>query len=436
MEGEKTMKRAVVLSGGGTKGAFELGVWKALNELSIEYDIVTGTSIGSINGALMCMKDYDRCENMWKSMTMTDMMNEPLEKKEVLREIIEKPPLPGDVMSGTLLSGAVDNSPFQSFVESHIDEDEMRRSDVDYGLVTVRLRDRKPFLLTKNDIEEGQICEYIIASSSVYPVFPMHMIGDDYYIDGMYYDNLPIDLAVSMGGTELIVVDLHTEPQHPNYLGRPYVTYITPSEDLGGILEFDPERIEKNINMGYRDAMRVFGKYEGYIYCFEKDTLKEFSASIEKFNALCAMGESAINNNMKGRIRREKNLYHMFHLLEQFSKGKEVRKEDYFIRGAEITAELCKLPHDRVWDMKDLVREAGYRLVSESSYPDMKLFTSADVNLKKGIKQLKKERGRLYLVGCMYYAYKNNKMDYGKMLSVLKLLPEELAATLFYLSVN
>ena len=68
------MKRAVVLSGGGTKGAFELGVWKALNELSIEYDIVTGTSIGSINGALMCMKDYDRCENMWKSMTMTDLV--------------------------------------------------------------------------------------------------------------------------------------------------------------------------------------------------------------------------------------------------------------------------------------------------------------------------------------------------------------------------
>lgn len=40
------MKRALVLSGGGARGAYELGVWKAFNEIGITFDIVTGTSIG------------------------------------------------------------------------------------------------------------------------------------------------------------------------------------------------------------------------------------------------------------------------------------------------------------------------------------------------------------------------------------------------------
>ena len=52
------MKRAVVLSGGGAKGAYEIGVWKALRRLSINYDIVCGTSVGALNGVLMVQKDY------------------------------------------------------------------------------------------------------------------------------------------------------------------------------------------------------------------------------------------------------------------------------------------------------------------------------------------------------------------------------------------
>ena len=47
---------AVVLSGGGARGAYEAGVWKALRKLHIKYDIVTGTSIGAINGFMMVQK--------------------------------------------------------------------------------------------------------------------------------------------------------------------------------------------------------------------------------------------------------------------------------------------------------------------------------------------------------------------------------------------
>ena len=252
------MKRAVVLSGGGTKGAYEIGVWRALRELGIDYHIVTGTSIGSINGAMMTMGDYERSENVWRNLVMEDFMLAPQRKERDWVSFIESFFSPKSFGWNSLLNGAVDNSPFPGFVEKNIDEKEMRASDVDYGLVTVRARDRKPFLMTKDKIPEGQIKEYIIASSSVFPVFPMHRIGDEYFIDGMYYDNLPIKLAVSMGAEELIVVDLHQKPQHPEYAGCSNVMYLTPSEDLGGILAFDRKKLEENMEMGYRDTIRKF----------------------------------------------------------------------------------------------------------------------------------------------------------------------------------
>ena len=254
----KNGKRAVVLSGGGTKGAYEIGVWRALLELSVDYQIVTGTSIGSINGAMMAMGDFEEASRVWHGMVMGDLMKEPPRKKSSLRAAAESFLQTREVRRRKLIDGAVDNSPFLDFVENNIDEEKVRASEVDYGLVTVRARDRKAFELAKKDIPQGMLKEYIIASSSVYPVFPMHRIRGEYYIDGMYHDNLPIKLAEAMGATELIVVDLHQKPQHPEYAGRANVIYLTPSEDLGGILAFDRKKIDENIEMGYRDAIRKF----------------------------------------------------------------------------------------------------------------------------------------------------------------------------------
>lgn len=48
------MKRAIVLGGGGAKGSYQIGVWKALRKLRVKYDIVTGTSVGALNGVFLC----------------------------------------------------------------------------------------------------------------------------------------------------------------------------------------------------------------------------------------------------------------------------------------------------------------------------------------------------------------------------------------------
>ena len=57
---------ALVLSGGGSRGAYQAGAWQALAELGIDIDMVTGTSVGAINGAMVCQGDLDLTVKLWK----------------------------------------------------------------------------------------------------------------------------------------------------------------------------------------------------------------------------------------------------------------------------------------------------------------------------------------------------------------------------------
>lgn len=63
------MKQAIALAGGGTKGAYQVGAWKAMRELGVPFDIVTGTSIGSVTAALMVQDDFDRAWELWTHIT-------------------------------------------------------------------------------------------------------------------------------------------------------------------------------------------------------------------------------------------------------------------------------------------------------------------------------------------------------------------------------
>ncbi len=425
------MKRAIVLSGGGTKGAYEVGVWKALGEIGTEYRIVTGTSIGSVNGALMAMGDYSGVERIWTELKESSFINEKPEILPRIRSLVTPNMKAEDYRKLQLISGTVDNTPFQHFIREIIDEERVRSSSVDYGLVTVRARDGNPFLLKKSEIPQGMLAEYIIASSSVYPIFPMHQIGSDFFVDGMYYDNLPIDLAISMGAEELVAVDLHMEPQHPGYASRPYVTYITPSEDLGWILDFDRERIAANMRMGYRDAMRAFGKHRGFVYNFDRDSLRDYERAAEIFNLHCAREEAAIGMSGGSRLRRAGELYLMFRHLEKYAKGKALSKEDYFIRGAEIAAEIFHLDREKVWHMKDLADSVRAGIGTVEEYPDARRFLKDGRLAKKTLQEMRKDRGEAYVTGCLYYALKSGPLPFMAMRGVLAAFPRELAAGLF-----
>ena len=65
----------LVLAGGGTKGAYQVGVWKALKELNINVKGIVGASIGSLNGALFLQDDFKMVEDMYENIKLGNIMN-------------------------------------------------------------------------------------------------------------------------------------------------------------------------------------------------------------------------------------------------------------------------------------------------------------------------------------------------------------------------
>jgi len=126
----------------------------------------------------------------------------------------------------------------------------------DFGLVTVSLSDRKPIEICKEEIPNGKLIDYLMASSSL-PGFKLEPLEGKYYIDGAFYDNCPVNLLASKGYTQIIAIrtgaiGLTKKIKYDNL----NVVEITPTENLGSILNFNNKLIRRNLKMGYFDAMR------------------------------------------------------------------------------------------------------------------------------------------------------------------------------------
>ncbi len=276
------MKRAVVLSGGGAKGGYEIGVWKALRRLDIDYDIVTGTSVGALIGELMVQKDYDKALKLWYFMDYSKVMdieiNGRFSTKKGREEIVKKY-AKGAVKGGRELTG------LKKIVDDLYDDDKFFSSNVDYGLVTVYFPSFKPKYVVKSKLKKDEVKNYLMASSACFPAFKMYKIGKNSFIDGGYYDNLPINLAIKLGAEEVIAVNtgaIGITRKVKN--DKVKVINIKPKNDIGNFLAFEKKYARRAIAFGYNDAMKTFGKLEGDLYTFRLGSLKRnYDRNISRF---------------------------------------------------------------------------------------------------------------------------------------------------------
>ena len=283
------MKRALVLSGGGSKGAYEAGFLLAAKELNQHFDIVTGTSIGALNGALVAMGDYEGLEYTWNILDMDHVFNnapdltdlkddfmttslfnkeEGSNLSELKESIAQQTSLAQSFLRYYFKNKGADNTPFVEHCRGLMDEERLLSSPIDFGICTVQFPSMKACYKTKSEMERGHMLDYLLASSACFPVFPMTEINGNKYIDGGFSDNLPIDLALDMGADEIVVVDMHLIPVHPQYINRPSILYSCPPVDLGGFMDFNKEALERNKRLGYLMAYKLFGNYEGNQYTF------------------------------------------------------------------------------------------------------------------------------------------------------------------------
>ena len=202
---------AVVFSGGGGRGAYEIGVWKALIDLGINIKGAFGTSVGSINSAAVAMGDFNLGKEVWLKTDYDDVMKIDKETENILEGNIKKLKLKyiTNAFFSFIKSKGIDITPLKELLQNIVNEDKIRNSNTEFGLVTYSVSNLKSISFFKEEIPNGEIVDYIIASSN-FPLFEREKIDGKKFIDGGVYNNLPVELAQKKGFKNIIVVDIGT----------------------------------------------------------------------------------------------------------------------------------------------------------------------------------------------------------------------------------
>ncbi|WP_138262447.1 ornithine carbamoyltransferase [[Clostridium] hylemonae] len=261
----------LVFDGGGARGAYQIGAWKALREAGVKLNAVAGTSVGALNGALVCMGDMEKAEDIWSKMTFSSVMDvddewmERLFRKETtIREFLNEG-------WSRLKDGGIDITPLKELIHAVIDEEKIRNSSIEFCLLTFSVSDFKELDLSVEDIPEGLLEEFLLASAYLIG-FKNERLHGKKYIDGGVINNVPLSSLVKRGYENIIEVRIYGPGREPRVkMPETGVKYeIGPRVKLGSIIEFSGRRSRQNMKIGYFDAKRMLYGLEGFIYYVEQ----------------------------------------------------------------------------------------------------------------------------------------------------------------------
>lgn len=260
---KKKKGTALVLGGGGSRGAYQIGVWQALRELGVNIDMAFGASVGAVNAVMVAQDDLELTAELWKEMETDKIFDMPgdAEPKDYLKEII--------------FHQGAGSSGLKELLLKYVDEDAVRSSRVITGITATELKGLKGHRLLVNDIPKGLLVDYIIASSSAFPAVHSYEINGVEYIDGGYCDVLPVSMANAMGAEEVIAVNLHGFGQTDKSAMDecPRFRHIEASWDLGYQFTFDKANTKRIMRLGYLDTMHSYKVLDGKYFAFSKGTM-------------------------------------------------------------------------------------------------------------------------------------------------------------------
>ena len=337
------MSKALVLCGGGSLGSYEVGVWKYLEEKNIHFDIVTGTSIGALIGAMYVSGDYEKCFDLWNNLSMEDVMNNGINiGKKGLENFSTSKALA--FVGSYLKNGGADNSPFVKLLNEYCSPKKIKESKIKLGIVTTKYPSMKQINKTTDDLKEEEIISYLQASSACWPIFPISKIGRQKYVDGGFSDNLPIDLAIQMGATQIVAVKLKSYPavpQHVELTQLPFVKTISSVVDLGWIMDFKHETLMNNFQVGYLDAKKAFGDVLGSYFAFS--SLEGYQDIADDFVRECVVDDPLLWKKIdKSLVKAGYNCK---------------TSQDVFIATLEIVGKILRISPYVEYDVATFVKE-------------------------------------------------------------------------------
>ncbi|WP_432218617.1 patatin-like phospholipase family protein [Pseudomonas kribbensis] len=185
------VKTALVLAGGGSLGAVQVGMLQALVEEGVKFDLVVGASVGAINGAYFAAKPnaqgVEELAQFWRGLRKVDVF--PFSLSDTLMAILRR--------RGHLLRDTALESLFRRALPIKLIED----TQLPLYIVTTNLLTGAEELLSDGNAEQA-----LLASAAIPLVFPSVRIGERFLIDGGVASNTPIACAVSLGATRVVVV--------------------------------------------------------------------------------------------------------------------------------------------------------------------------------------------------------------------------------------
>ena len=355
----------LVLEGGGAKGAYHIGAYKALMEEGIQIGGIAGTSVGALNGAILAQGDYEKAYEMWENMSYSTVINasdeeiDRLKSGKVSKEDIS---LMAAKIKGVITEGGLDISPLRDLVMEIVDEEKIRASGMDFGIVTVSLTDLKPVEIYIEDIPDGELAQYLLASA-YFPAFKREKIGGKRYVDGGIYNNLPVNLLVDKGYRDLILIRTHGVGyvKKVDLTGLNAIT-ISPNEELCRTLDFEMDSARYNLELGYYDGLKALRGLRGFHYYIEADYDSDYY-----INYLWNLEEEKVNS-LKEVFKIDKNIPSKKALFEFINPklsslldiDKEEDYEEIFYNLVEKLAEIYEIEKFKIYsynELKDLVLE-------------------------------------------------------------------------------
>ena len=263
---------ALVLAGGGNRGACQVGMLHALVERGISAHLVVGTSVGAINAAGYAgapnMEGVEHATRVWKRLSVDDIF--PRGRLHGVWRFVEKR---RSVFAATGLEQLV-----RGFLRFERLEDAM----VPLVVVTTRVADGAEVWMT-----EGPAAEAVLASAALPGLYPPVELGAHRYVDGGVLNNAPLSVALAAGAKRVYLLLCGTIRSAPRDPQRPFEALLSAfntslhariRRDLAAVPDDvdvivveaaglshigweDFTRTEELIEHGYNAACAVFDRY-------------------------------------------------------------------------------------------------------------------------------------------------------------------------------
>ncbi|MDY3118172.1 MAG: patatin-like phospholipase family protein [Peptoniphilus sp.] len=330
------MAKGLVLEGGGAKGSYQLGLYRAVQEIHPDIRLVVGTSMGALTGAFIVQGNTDVLADIWQKTSFDG-------SRELMLSLDQVKKTP-DLLRIAKTARAVfhvDMAPLKEMIHRHVDEEKIRAAEVDYGLVVYSVSEGKTKFLYLDDIPEGKLNQYILASCA-YPIFPPVKIDGKLYVDGGVGNNLPYEMVLARGLDPLI---LRTNPPKEGEEFPENATVLGPLRPIADTLHFDSALAPERMQQGYRHGRRILMGYDGLDYTFYP--LSEREAFNRLGELFFARGEDfRYLSKAKGSSERGivENLWP--ELAEALGLSEEYSYKALFIGLLEARGEQIHLPKD------------------------------------------------------------------------------------------